>query len=261
MKRTLLEKIPDGLPEGIAELIGGSPIYDSSCSREARVYFIDKQDGFYLKCSPKGTLSLEAKMNDYFHKKGFGAEVIDYISTDYDYMLTRRVIGEDCTHRDYLSEPERLCDLLGERLRALHEVDAKDCPVQDRMGEYLALADKNYAEGKFDPSLFEGKKVYTSAEDAYRVLSEGRSLLRNEVLLHGDFCLPNIMLENFKVTSFIDVGNGGAGDRHVDLFWGAWTLVFNLKTDAYCDRFLDAYGRDKISMERLSVIAAAEVFG
>ena len=93
------------------------------------------------------------------------------------------------------------------------------------------------------------------------MLSEGRTLLKNEVLLHGDYCLPNIMLKDFKVTTFIDVGNGGIGDRHVDLFWGAWTLWFNLGTDAYRDRFLDAYGRDKIDPDVLTVVGAAEIFG
>ena len=45
-------------------------------------------------------------------------------------------------------------------------------------------------------------------------------------------------------------------------FWGgAWTLWFNLKTNKYHDRFLDAYGRDKIDESLLKVIAAAEVFG
>jgi kanamycin kinase len=51
------------------------------------------------------------------------------------------------------------------------------------------------------------------------------------------------------------------GDRHVDLFWGAWTLCFNLGTDAYRARFLDAYGRDKAEEEKLRLIAAAEIFG
>ena len=69
------------------------------------------------------------------------------------------------------------------------------------------------------------------------------------------------MLDDWKFSGFIDLGNGGVGDRHIDLFWGAWTLFYNLKTDAYCDRFLDAYGRDKIEEEMLRAIAAFEVFG
>ena len=92
------------------------------------------------------------------------------------------------------------------------------------------------------------------------MLKEGESAIDGRVLLHGDYCLPNIMLDNWKLSSLIDLGNGGVGDRHVDLFWGAWTLWFNLKTDKYRDRFFDAYGRDKVDEEKIKIIAAAEVF-
>ena len=84
--------------------------------------------------------------------------------------------------------------------------------------------------------------------------------LRTDTLLHGDYCLPNIMLDNWKPSGFIDVGRGGVGDRHIDLFWGAWTLNYNLKTDVYCRRFLDAYGRENYEPEMLRVVAAFEIF-
>jgi kanamycin kinase len=73
--------------------------------------------------------------------------------------------------------------------------------------------------------------------------------------------LPNIILDSWKLSGFIDLGNVGVGDRHVDLFWGSWTLGFNLGTNAYKDYFFDAYGRDKIIPEKINVVAAAEVFG
>jgi kanamycin kinase len=79
--------------------------------------------------------------------------------------------------------------------------------------------------------------------------------------LHGDYCLPNVLLDDWRFGAFIDVGNGGVGDRHIDLFWGVWTLAFNLTTDRYRDRFLDAYGRDRADEQLLPIIAAAEVFG
>ena len=79
-------------------------------------------------------------------------------------------------------------------------------------------------------------------------------------MIHGDYCLPNLLLEDWRFSGFIDLGNAGIGDRHMDLFWGAWSLRFNLKTDAWCRRFLDAYGRDQIDPELLRSIAAFEVF-
>ena len=93
------------------------------------------------------------------------------------------------------------------------------------------------------------------------MLEENGKYLKTDVLLHGDYCLPNIMLDNWQLSGFIDLDAGGIGDRHIDLFWGMWSLGFNLKTDRYRDRFLDAYGRDQVNEDVFRVIAAAEVFG
>ena len=75
MKRTLLECIPDTFPDSVREFVDGAKIYDSSCSPEARVYFVDKDVGYYIKTSAAGTLEREALMTAYFHKKGLGASL------------------------------------------------------------------------------------------------------------------------------------------------------------------------------------------
>ena len=261
MKRTIIDGLPTGVPRDIAALLSGADVYDSSCSPEARVYFVDKGDGLYLKRGVPGTLSREAEMTSYFHKKGLGAEVLCYCQNEYDWMLSRAVRGEDCVLQKHLDDPKRLCEVIATELRRLHEIDASDCPVKDRMGEYIALVEENYRTGNYDYSHFPDSFGYSSAKEAISVFEAGKGELKDEVLIHGDYCLPNIMLDDWKLSGFIDVGNGGVGDRHVDLFWGAWTLGFNLGTDVYRERFLDAYGRDRVDEEKLKVIAAAEVFG
>ena len=261
MKRTIVEKINFELPDEIARFTEGARLFDSSCSPEARVWLVDKDNGYYLKTCEAGTLKKEAEMTAYFHKKGLGAEVLCYISSERDWLITRRVEGEDCTYAQYLDDPKRLCDTIAAELRRLHETDFSDCPIQDRMADYFALAEENYRTGNYDKSSFSDSFGYRSAEEAWSVLSQGKMALCDKVLLHGDYCLPNIMLDNWKLSKFIDLGNGGVGDRHIDLFWGAWTLWFNLKTDKYRSRFFDAYGRDKVDEEKIKIIAAAEVFG
>jgi len=261
MKRTIINEKIDNVPNEYKSFFVNARIYDSSCSPEARVYFIDKDNGYYLKKSAKGTLKTEAKLTSYFHSKGLGTEVLSYISSEYDWLLTSKVNGEDCTHIDYISDPKRLCDTIASELRKLHETDFTGCPVQNRNDSYLSLAEENYVTGNYDRSAFPDSFGYRSADEAYAVLQSGKHLFKSDVLLHGDYCLPNIMLDNWKLTSFIDLGNGGVGDRHIDLFWGTWTLWFNLKTNKYYDRFLDAYGRDKVNLQMLKTVAAAEVFG
>lgn len=258
MKRTLITPALSVFPECFHSLLTGSPVLDSSCSPEARVWYIEKDCGFYLKAAPKGTLKREAEMAGYFHSKGLGPEVVRYESQERDWLLTVQVQGEDCTYTRYLEDPMRLSALLGERLRQLHETDSTGCPGWDKISLYLDTARKNYEAGKcYLPSF----PTAANGEEAWRYVQENVSRLDTTTLIHGDFCLPNIMLDDWQFSGFIDVGGGGLGDRHIDLHWGAWSLGYNLGTDAYRDRFLDAYGRDVINEDIFPIIGAFEVFG
>ena len=262
MKRTLIDKNQHTFPPLFKDLINSANVYDSSSSKDARVYFIDTGSGYYLKRSGHGALAKEAAMAQYFNTLGLSAPVLAYEPLrDDDWLLTERIHGEDCTHEDYLSDPKRLAVRLGEELRALHSVSFSNCPVQNRMESYFSLAESNYNSGNYDTSHFPDSFGYRSAEEAIEVMRDGRELLSGRVLLHGDFCLPNIILDGWRLSGYIDLGCGGVGDRHVDLFWGAWTLAFNLGTRKYEDIFFDAYGKDLISEDALRVVAAAEVFG
>ena len=262
MKRTSIKKDNTDFPQRILPFIKDADIYDSSCSNAARVYFSDKDCGYYIKSSDCESLKKEAELNRWFNKKGLAPQVFEYFSENgKDWLVTQKAIGEDCTDSIYLNDAKRLCDTTAQILRGLHETDFSDCPVTDRMSEYMALAEKNHDSGLCDLSLLSGEWVYPTADTAWKTVQSGKHLLKNEVLIHGDYCLPNIILDNWKFSAFIDLGNGGVGDRHVDLFWGVWTLFFNLGTHAYTDRFLDAYGRDKVDKEKLRLIAALEIFG
>ncbi|MBE6959459.1 MAG: aminoglycoside 3'-phosphotransferase [Ruminococcaceae bacterium] len=260
MERKLTQLDIGDLPSSLRPFAEGATVYDSSCSKAARVYFLDKGEGFYLKKSANGSLQKEAAMTEFFHTKGLAPEVIAFESSDYDWMLTKRALGEDCIAPMYLSGPQRLCDLTATLLRQLHEVDISGCPV-NRTADYLTTARENYRHKRYDIHLFPDNWGYATPEEAWAEIERNGDSLRADTLLHGDYCLPNILLNNWQFSSFIDLDAAGIGDRHIDLFWGMWSLNFNLKTDAYCQRFLDVYGRDLIEPERFRTVAAVEVFG
>ena len=261
MKRTPILPDLSSIPEIFHSLMQGSQVFDSSCSQLARVFYIEKDGGLYLKAAEAGSLKQEAEMDAYFHSLGLGPEVIEYRTDGKDWLLTRAVQGEDCLHPDYLADPNRLADTMAEMLWDLHHRDHSGCPVQDHTAQYIRRAQENYEAGRYDASLFPDNWGYASAEEAWAVVEAKAKYLKTDTLLHGDYCLPNIMLDNWKPSGFIDVGGGGVGDKHIDLFWGTWTLNFNLKTDKFSPRFLDAYGRQNFDKEMLRVVAALEVFG
>ena len=259
MKRTLIPIKLENFPSRFHRLLEDAKLFDSSSSPEARVWLIDKSEGFFLKSAEAGALEKEAAMTDFFHRKGLAPEVLAYIRTDRDWLLTRRVPGEDCLDPIHLEKQKWLCDTTAELLRQLHDTDPTGCPV-DRTTDYFNTAKANYRLGHYDASLFPDNWGYATADDAWKAVCEATPFLQHDVLLHGDYCLPNIILKDRCFSGFIDLGSGGLGDRHIDLFWGVWSLNFNLKTNKWKDRFLDAYGRERIQPELLDAIGAFEVF-
>jgi kanamycin kinase len=61
------------------------------------------------------------------------------------------------------------------------------------------------------------------------------------VLIHGDYCLPNVLVEDAKLSALVDVGLAGLGNPEIDLAAGVWTLQYNYGP-GHARTFLDAYG-------------------
>jgi len=240
------------LPDELIKWIGNAPIYESSGESGAKTVYIDRDGGAYLKIAICGSLLLSSHLQTYFSKYKLTSPVIRYLSIDRDYLITAPIRGDDGTSKKYLAEPERLSEIFGQSLRLLHEVDASDCPIKNKMYELTLMAGTN----SFLQTHLDDIGEYIGIAHAETSLAEivaTSGLLKNDVLIHGDYCLPNIILNNWAFEGFIDVADGGVGDRHYDLAWGLWTLNRNLKSSKYGHRFLDAYGRDCIDKDRLRI--------
>ena len=245
-------------PADYRPLLGCHPVFNSSCSPNASVYYIPQEEGLYLKKAPKGALEKEARLTAWFSKKGLAPRVLDYRSEDADWMLTKAAKGEDCTH--FCHDPAQLSKKLAHILRDLHARPFADCPEQNRLNSYFSTAKENFEKRQFDLSYSYGAP-FQNAEEAFSLIEKEGRLLKADTLIHGDYCLPNILLKDWQFSAFIDLGGAGVGDRHIDLFWGIWTLQFNLKTDRYRKDFIEAYGPHLIEEDRLRLISAFEIFG
>ncbi len=194
-------------------------------------------EGAFLKIAPLGTLKRAAVLQEYFHKMNFGAKLLAFDQADgKDYLLVEEMPGK--SGLEFRDQPEWLADRLGEGIRRLHELDASDCPIENVNEQAIALYEK------------ETGHAYPG----------DTSILKKDALVHGDCCLPNVFFSEKGLCGLIDLGEGGLGDRHFDLYWAMWSLGYNLKTDAYAGRFLDAYGRDWVDEARLECCARLSRF-
>jgi kanamycin kinase len=64
---------------------------------------------------------------------------------------------------------------------------------------------------------------------------------RGHVLVHGDYCLPNVLVSDGALSGLVDVGAAGLGDPRQDLAAGVWSLQYNFGP-GYAREFLEAYG-------------------
>lgn len=218
------------LPERIRRLTGELPLSENTVGRSDTQVF--EVGGMHLKVGPAGTLERSAVMQEYFHKRGLSSALREYLTDDgRDWLLVDTVQGMPAYDRSLRGDMISLAHRLGEIVRSIHETDAADCP---------------YADGN-------RMQLECYERECGRPFEEDISILRNDVLLHGDMCLPNIFMDDKRFYGFVDLGDAGLGDRHFDLYMATWSMGYNFKTDEYNEAFLDAYGRDVIEADRFDL--------
>ena len=222
MKKEKMEINIEDFPKELHSLLNGAEIYDSSCGSAAQVIYSDL--GYYIKIDKKDALADEVRLARIFEQNHIGVEVVAYISDEKDYMVTKSAKGQDGTH--YLDHPKKLCKGLANAMKYLHSRPITNVPASKCLNWYVE----------------QGKD----------------SFLKQDTFIHGDFCLPNVMFEDGKFCGFLDYGQAGVGDKHIDIFWVLWSMWYNFKTDAYSDYFLDLYGREHVDMNILKMVAEVE---
>ena len=164
---------------------------------------------------------------------------------DVEWLLTEALPGTDATDAQWTSDPGRLVDLLAGVLRGLHAAPVAECPFDFRLDASLTHARRRVEAGLVDPVRdFHEEFAFLSAPSALAHLEEHRPPSEDLVVCHGDFCLPNVMVEDWSPTGVLDLGELGVADRWWDLAVATWSVTWNLGP-GFEERFLRAYGADR----------------
>lgn len=136
------------------------------------------------------------------------------------YLLMSRASGEMLCSEENMRHIESTVGMYAEALKMLWQVDVTGCPAVYNVDDDLKIARERLESGEFDmddcePDTF-GPNGFASPEQLLLWLEENRPEQGN-VLTHGDFCMPNVFVEGGRVSSYIDVGNMGVGDRWRDI--------------------------------------------
>ncbi len=172
-----------------------------------------------------------------------------------EWLLTASLRGVDATDDGLRADPPRLVPLLAAGLRRFHALPVAACPFDSRADVLVRLAEERVAAGLVDAARdLHAEHGPLTAESAVARLRELRPAREDLVVCHGDYCLPNVLIRDWQVTGYVDVGKLGVADRWWDLAVATWSVTWNLGPGGE-DAFLAAYGvpRDpaKIAFYRL----------
>lgn len=239
------------LPTEIKKFIDKCNIESYSSSKNAETFYIKKEQGYFLKIAEKNYLQKEANNTKILYKYGLSAKLELYISEEKDYLITKKIQGENGTTKKYLQDPAKLVKIYATTLRKFHEVKINE--IKENTVE--PLIEKVILNPNVNGYTYLLKEInINSINEAIEEIKRLRNKVKYNVLVHGDYCLPNIIFDNWRVVGIIDVGETGVGDRHFDLFWALWSLSYNLKTKKYTELFFDTYGRDLIDLDLLKLM-------
>ena len=208
------------LPEAIARRVAGKP-YRADGVGLSRAEVRDYGD-CVLKIEPIGEEARNAARTMRWLQGRFPApRVLETVEQEgMSFLLMTRVRGAMACDARWMSRPSALVDLLAQALHALWALDIGDCPASSGLDAKLRDAARAVARGDVDvehtePETF-GPGGFRDPADLLRWLTDNRP---EETLVcsHGDFCLPNVFLEEGCVAGLIDWGRAGVCDRWQDI--------------------------------------------
>lgn len=215
-----MKNIEFNLPTKIKKMIEGMTYQvDDIGKSDSRVYIFDKM---VLKIEKRNIRNDEtiAVMKALEGKIPLPKVICYEFDENYQYLLMSKINGKMACDEYYLEHPEKLLHILADTLKMLWNLDVKSCPrnrdIDTELIEAKYRVENNLVDlNDVEPSTF--------SEDGFKNPLELLEWLKNNkptyepVISHGDFCLPNIFIEDGKLSGLIDLGDTGLGDKWRDI--------------------------------------------
>ena len=243
----------------------------------ATVYRLDATSTLYLKYAPipdssdSGVSPLaEAQRLEWLLANDVPCpEIVDYGTLDeHEYIVTAAAPGLPASHDWPPDARLSVVDAVADFATGLHRLPIAECPFDRRLKVTVPLAQEIAGLGEVDlAGLDKKRRGWTVTRLVTELLATARQVGREEpVVCHGDYCLPNVLVDpdTWAVTAIVDVGRLGVADRYADL--ALMTRSLSSATlnpqfgPQYSDRFMYRYGELPADSQRLELYRLLDEF-
>lgn len=165
---------------------------------------------------------------------------------NYQYYLRERKVGVSA------HKIENFAPLVGKNLKQIHSIDIINCPFNNNSVDNLL----KIAIDKIDIILPNILEIYPEMNKKSILEFLKNNKPTDTVLVHGDYSLPNILIDDNKEVSLIDLGDVSISTKYFDLYYLRKSFIRNNKIDYFND-FLESYGLfgiDEKAMKWMNII-------
>jgi len=174
-------------------------------------------------------------------------DVLGYAEAgDMEYLVTSEIPGREACDPGLDLPPKDIVRLLAEGLRRIHELDFSGCPFVDPLSVQVPRA--------VAASRAKGAEGAAIADELLTRLRPAE----HPVLTHGDYCEPNILILDGRISGFIDVGYAAVADPYRDF----GQMMFSLSRNHHAALkpwFFDQYGLATVDPEKLKYFQDLEM--
>ncbi len=223
----------------------------------------DGAPALYLKISPQSArndLLAEKERLDWLQGRLPVPDVLRYaVDGQSEYLLLTALAGGNAASLAAVEPPERIATLLATGLRTIHALPVEQCPFDMMLDREIEEARRNIALGLVDEADFDDIRLGRSATDLFQELLTTRPSTEDLVFTHGDYCLPNIIVDGQDLGGFVDLGRAGVADRYKDIALALRSLERNTGQDL-TTAFFEAYGLPGPDTERVDYYKLLDEF-
>ncbi|MEU0522785.1 APH(3'') family aminoglycoside O-phosphotransferase [Streptomyces niveus] len=238
--------------------IGSGGAWEPVTDGESGAGVFRSEDGSrYAKCVPADSATSLKEERDrvgWLSEQGVpGPRVLDWrVTPDASCLVTSAVAGVPAD-RVPATRLRAAWGSIADAVRRLHELPVRQCPFTRDLSKMFATARDVVARGAVNPEFLPEDQQGTPADELLaRLVPQLEQRLAQEaaenVVCHGDLCLPNIILdpETMNVAGFIDLGRLGAADPYADIALllanSRETWVDEGRANAADEAFAERYG-------------------
>ncbi len=223
----------------------------------------DYNSSFYLKVNQgnRGSnLKLEGEILSWLEGKLPCPRLVSYQRYNtYEYLLITGIKGSASFLCSNDKERRTVIKILVEGLNLIHSIDINDCPFDRTLKFELENSKCRMLQGLVNERNFDRLRQGRTVESLYDELLLKSPKSEDLVFTHGDYCLPNILINEGKLEGFIDWEKAGISDRYQDIALCLRSVVYNFGEE-WGSIFLNELNLDSIDHQKIEFYQILDEF-